>query len=245
MLSRRRHGHILIAADAQSRRDHSSEVLGYVVVRDNVILEAAVLPHRPDAAQHLLARVCRDAVEHGHAAVRLDAVSAHWLAALRSAAPPNVDAPATLYATATAGSAPSAASPAVHPADLASASADVCFLHLLHPAQAVRALAPELVARARQSGLPLPLELGWHGSGQRHLLRVTRQTATLRAARLGRSYLACNTATWVRLLLGIVGAEEAMQRGAVRASTRQAAQLAAALFPKRLFWRPLLDDPAL
>jgi GNAT superfamily N-acetyltransferase len=288
ILSRRRHGHILVAADGQSRRDHGSEVLGYVVVRDNIILEAAVLPQRPDAALHLLGRVCRDAVEQGHAAIRLDAVSAHWLAALRHtslahaaarnvldrvaaihpAAAPRSGAspdragdlvagvgvpPARLHADAarvrTAAARHRAVSAALspeHAPDVAAASADVCFLQLLHPARAVRALAPELAARAQQAGLRFPLELGWQVAGrQRYLLRVSRQAATLRADRLGRSYLSCDAATWVRLLLGVVGVDEAMQCGAVRPSTRQAAQVAAILFPRRLLWRPLLDDPAL
>ncbi|HEX4148374.1 MAG TPA: hypothetical protein VHY20_05275, partial [Pirellulales bacterium] len=82
----------------------------------------------------------------------------------------------------------------------------------------------------------LPCELGLDVAPHKLHLRLSRRRLQLRPGKLGRSYLRTDAGTFAQLLLGMIEAGEAVERGALFASTRLALETAQVLFPPLGFW---------
>ncbi|HEU5433635.1 MAG TPA: GNAT family N-acetyltransferase, partial [Thermomicrobiales bacterium] len=192
-------------------------IVGYAITREDRILELMADPAHPSAAEQLLARACGDAIERDFHSITLDAAPGHKLFELFS-----------------------------------QAGGDVCFgeIHqgevfmarLLDPLGFLRSLCGELHSRAARAGLERPCELGLAVEDEKCRLVVSRRSVKLQRGKLGRSYLRLSAPEFTRLLLGHLELGEAAACGRLRASTRHAAEIAEALFPRLPCWRSPLDE---
>jgi hypothetical protein len=74
------------------------------------------------------------------------------------------------------------------------------------------------------------------------LLRFSEQGVSVERGATGRSYLSLRRRDLAPLLLGHRPLEKWIEMGQIRASSKTAKQLGAALFPQLPWWRPPLDD---
>lgn len=218
LISRRGYDRIYVAIEGPDKvhlDDVNSPIVGYAVVRDERILE--LVSSTPSAARELLARACRDAIEHDLHYLRLDAAPHDALHEVFRAAGGQQH-----YFEAENG--------------LAS------MVLLPKPIEFLGSLAKDLSNRAREAGFEIPCELGLHIGGEKYSLVIGRRQARLKRGRLGRSYLACEEADLTPLLLGHCDVRTAVESGRLHASTRVAVETAAGLFPRLPMWRPAWDE---
>jgi ribosomal protein S18 acetylase RimI-like enzyme len=220
LISRKHFDQIFVAVegpDSQELDDVHSPIVGYVVMRGHEIVELVASADHPQAARHLLARACGEAVERD-------------LTSLVLHAPPHDPLHGLFQA---------AGGSHFHHESL---QGEVFMVKLLDPIGFLRRLCPELHRRAEQSRLARPFELGLLLQGQKHRLVATRRSIKLLNQKLGRSYLSMNDAEFTRLLLGHVNLDEAVASGRIEASTRVAQETASMLFPQRPLWHAPLDQ---
>ncbi|MFV1964797.1 MAG: GNAT family N-acetyltransferase [Pirellulaceae bacterium] len=220
LVNRRAYDRIYVAIEGPDRLeldDTIAPIVGYAVMRDTSIVELMTSPRHPQAASQLLARACRDAIEHDLHHVRLDAPPQHPLHGAFTAA---------------------RGSRHFHEAD----QGEVFLFRLYEPLALLNRLSDELHLRARQAGLGLPSELGLCVDGEKHGLMLRPRSAKLASGKLGRSYLECSSIVLAQLLLGHLDIAAAAKAGRLSVSTRVAMQTAKALFPRLPFWRPPWDD---
>ena len=191
-------------------------IVGYAVTRGERIVELLTAPGHPAVTPQLLARTCRDVIEHGRHVVRLDA-------------PPNSRVDKLFRAAGNAG-------------DRETDPNQILMVKLLDPSKSLRALAGQLRDRAERAKLPWPVELGLLVDGKKYRLAITRRGAEVTTGNIGRSYLRLNVADLTRLVLGQLDWDQAIPDGQVKASTNIALNAGRALFPKLPLWCPPLDD---
>jgi hypothetical protein len=191
-------------------------IVGYMVSRGDRLVELLAAAGHRTAVPQLLARACRDAMEHGYHTVRLDA-------------PPNsrVD---KLFRMA-GGNARRETDPG-----------PVLMAKLLSPVKLLRALASEFRRRAETAELDRPVDLGLLVDGNKYRLVFTREGVEAIHRTIGRSYLRLNVADFTRLVLGQLDWDEALCDGRVQPSTNLALSAGRALFPPVPFWLPALDN---
>ena len=194
-------------------------IVGYAVTKEDRILELMADPAHPSVAEELLARACGDAIERDDHALTLHAPPGDRLFELFERA------------------AGSVYKGEVH-------QGQVFMAKLLDPQRFLRSLCGELHARAEAAGIERPCELGLALDDDKCQLVVSRRSVKLARGKLGRSYLRLSAPEFTRLLLGHLDVAEAIESERVRASTRHAAEMAAALFPRLPFWRSPLDELA-
>jgi predicted N-acetyltransferase YhbS len=216
-----RHGfdqiYIAVQGSGKVDLDDMSPIVGYAVVQHGRILELVAEPSYPRAARELLARACRDAIEHDLHHVRLDAAPFDPLHAVFAAAG------------------------GLH--QYHEAENDHVFMVRVPDADALlRLLSPQIVQRAKAAAKGLPIDLGLAVGDEKLTLNVDRRRARLRPGRLGRSYLAGDSSSLIHLLLGHLDIKSALEAGRLTASTRVAAETSATLFPQLPVWRPPWDD---
>ncbi len=192
-------------------------IVGYVVTKDDRVLELMAAEGKPQVAQQLLARACHDAIERDCHSVQLHAP------ARRSAARP---------VRAGRGQACSARSTSRRSADGADCQ----------PARLLAIPAPELQRRAIAAGLDLPCELGLQIGAEKYQLNVSRRGVKITRSKLGRSYVRMNRAEFTRLALGHMDVAEAAAHDRVQISTRLAEETGRVLFPRLPLWRSPWDD---
>jgi hypothetical protein len=108
--------------------------------------------------------------------------------------------------------------------------------------------------RLRAAGLPRPAELGLEIQGparphrshasevQRLRLVFTSRGIKIAGGPLGRNHLSLRKRDVAALLLGHWNLADLIDAGRVRASSKLAARLGRAIFPKLPWWQPPLDD---
>jgi hypothetical protein len=220
LLSRRGYDRIYVAVEDAAVANGASppeRVVGYSVMLRGRVVELVAEQDRADVRRALLVQACGDAIERNDHEVRYDG-------------PPGDPMHGFL---AEAGGA--------HCRREADAG-HVFMARVPSPPRLLRCIAPIVYERARLAGLPRPLELGLLVDGQRWSLLLNRRSARLILARAGRSYLTCSAAVLTQLLLGHLDVRAAISERQIAASTRAAADVAAALFPQLPFWHPPLDD---
>lgn len=220
LISRKAFDQIYVAIDGPDKFDLDSAVpsiVGYVIMKEDRILELMARPGYPQAGAQLLARACGEAIERD-----LHAVGLH--------APPN-DPLFDIFRHA-------GGEFYHHEAH----QGQVFMVKLLDPPGFLRMLGGELHRRAELAKLSRPCELGLLIDGHKYRLVISRRSVKFAKQKIGRSYLSCNLAEFTRLLLGHLDLDEAIEHGRLEASTRLAVETARILFPRLPLWRPPLDE---
>ncbi|MBL9123178.1 MAG: GNAT family N-acetyltransferase [Planctomycetaceae bacterium] len=199
--------------------DANAPIVGYLVLRDDAILEMMTSPDHPEAARELLVRACSELIERNHH----QAITLH--------APP--DHPAHAWFESIGGIRQ------WREAD----GGRVGMARILDPLKFLERVAPQLHERAEAAGLDRPTELGLQVGRDKFRLIASRRSVKLGSPQLGRSYLTLGRGDFTRLLLGHLDIDEAIATGQVEASTRTARETARALFPRLPLWRSPLDEP--
>jgi predicted N-acetyltransferase YhbS len=215
--------------NAEAMSHEPKRLCGAMFVREARVVELLVESGRTDVAEHLIARVCSDASELDFWQVRLDA--------------PTGDPMHGLFA---------AAGGRLHEAE--EVGGEVFMAKLLAPVVALETLGEQFVTRLREAEMQSSAELGLELTrgvptrpGQvvesaRLLLRFSEQGVSVERGATGRSYLSLRRRDLAPLLLGHRPLEKWIEMGQIRASSKTAKQLGAALFPQLPWWRPPLDD---
>ncbi len=193
-----------------------SRIVGYAVVKDYHILELFTEPGHPHAGIGLLTRACMDAIERDQHTMRLHGPPDHPLHACIQ------EAGGVAYVC----QAP---------------RGGTSFVKILQPAELVARLAPVWIERLQASAVELPVELGMLVDDHKWHLTLSAEGAKIVKGKLGRSYVACDTATWTGLWLSYLEAATALNSGRLSASTTLAATAAQTLFPRTQMWRPPWD----
>jgi hypothetical protein len=214
LVGRKAHDQILIAIRHKSDELANSKklnVVGYAVVRDSCIAEMMTLPGHSAVRPLLMARACRDAIDRD-----LHFVSLHT---------PPTDPLHELLVTAGGSWQPSPAQ---------------CqwMCKLLSPEKWVERLYPQLYRRAREAGIPRPLEIGFAVGEQRYRFVFTRRSVRLEHALPSSPVnVTCDALSFQNMLLGNLTWQTAIERGVVQVDDSKRAAVLSALFPPRLFWQ--------
>jgi len=216
-----RHGYdqIFVALDGPDLlelEETRAPIVGYAATCGERIVELLTAPGHRTAAAQLLARACRDTIEHGRHTVWLDAPSNSQVGKLFRVANGKRQCDET--------------DPSL-----------VLMAKLLSPVNLLRAMAGELHRRAESAGLARPIELGMLVDGQKFRLAIAPDGVEVIGRNIGRSYLSLNVADFTRLLLGHLDWDEALADSRVEPSTNIALVAGRALFPKLPLWLPPLD----
>jgi len=220
LIRRQAYDHLYVALegpDLMDLEETSTRIVGYAVTRGEQIVELLTEPDRRRAATELLARVCRDAMEHDRQCVLLHAPPTNSLHSLF------LQAGGIHH---------------YHEAD----HGEVYMARLLDPLKLLRRLCGAFFRRAQKASLPRPLELGLLVDGKKYQLEIDGEDARVVSRRIGRSYLRLNVADFTRLVLGELNWDLAQADGRLEVSTQLAEQAGRALFPNLPLWRPPLDD---
>lgn len=199
--------------------DANAPIVGYLVLRDDAIIELVTSPDHPQAARELLIRACGEGIERNHhQAITLHAPPDHmahdWFERVGGV---------RQHRETDAGR--------------------VGMAKLLDPVRFLETLLPLLHERAEAAQLDRPTELGLQVGRDKYRLIASRRSVKLGPPQLGRSYLTLGRGDFTRLLLGHLNIDEAVENGLVSASTRTAREAARALFPQMPLWRSPLDEP--
>ncbi len=215
LVGRKAHDQILIAVDhkeGEAKEAEKLHVVGYAVVRDSCIVEMITLPGYSAVRPLLMARACRDAIDRDHHFISLHT--------------PPTDSMHEFLATA-GGS------------WLTSAPHGGEWMHkLLSPEKWVERLYPQLYRRAREAGIPRPLEIDFAVGDSRYRFLFTRRSVRLEQALPAAPVDAtCDLLTFQNLLTSNLAWPVALERGLLQVADPQKAAVLAALFPPRLFWQ--------
>jgi GNAT superfamily N-acetyltransferase len=191
-------------------------VRGYAFVKDHKILEIASHPAHPQALKALLGRVRAEALERAYPEVIVHAPAEH----------PVLDAFRTVSGKMV---------------DLETFDGSSSMYHLPNVGQFLSMILPELTRRAKESGSPLPMELGICVDDQRWMIHIEPRHSRVEPDKLSRRYLTLAPSTLVRLVLGHNGIEAAEDEEGFEASTSTAIDAAQILFPPQSIWRSPLD----
>jgi GNAT superfamily N-acetyltransferase len=220
LVQRRGYDQISVALDGPDTlelEETHAPIVGYLVTRGERIVELLTAPGHRAAMAQLLARACRDAIEHGRHTVRLDA-------------PPNSRLDKLFRAA--------GGKQAARKADRGL----VLMARLVNPKRLLRGMAEEFSRRADKAGVPRPVDLGLLVEGRKYRLTLGRSGVEAAVGNIGRSYLRLNVADFTRLLLGHLDWDDALADGRVHPSTNLALRAGRALFPELPLWLPPLDS---
>jgi GNAT superfamily N-acetyltransferase len=225
LVSRGGFDHIFVAMGGTDRRAwdaFDSPVIGYVVVKENQILELVTMPTvdgeftREQIAEQLLARACHEAIERDMHVVQFHA--------------PQNDRLFDLFRV---------AGGELHQRE--QFLGEVPMVRLFDPVGFVARIEPELQLRVARAGLK-SADLGLAIENDKRLLSVSRRGLKFKPGNLGRNYLKLSEAEFVRLLLGHDDISTAITQKRIHASTKQARELAKVLFPELGMWRSPWDE---
>lgn len=220
LINRRGYDQIYIAIDGPDKielNDTLTPIVGYAVVKDERIVELMASEDCPRVAEQLLARACRDAIEHDVHHVRLDAAPNNPLHRVFKAAGGKQN-----YHESEAG--------------------EVWMVKVFDPIALFGTISSEVHRRAKTGGISIPGELGVLLDGKKFTISIRGRTARLEPGKLGRSYLECSRPEFTQLMLGHLNVETAIEAGRLQASTRVAIETATILFPQLPLWQPPFDS---
>ena len=180
-------------------------------------MEIAFDPAHPQALRGLLGRVRAEALERAYPEVTVYAPADH---------------PVMEMVRATSG----------RIIDQESYEGTVSMYHIPDLGPFLKAILPELARRARESGVPLPLELGICRDDERWLIHIDGKNSRVEPDKLSRRYLTLTASGLVRLLMGHIAIDAASEEEGFIASTSTAIDAARVLFPAQPIWRSPLDS---
>lgn len=216
LVGRKAHDQVLIAVRHKAEETGESDKLhavGYAVVRDSCIVEMMTLPGYASVRLMLIARACRDAIDRDHHFVSLHTPATDPMHELLVTAGGSWHACAAQHG-----------SPWMH--------------KLLSPEKWVERLYPQLYHRAKEAGIPRPLEIGFAVDERCYRFLFTRRSVRLEHALPSTpTEVACDALTFQELLTSNLAWTTARERGLLRVEDSSKATILAALFPPRLFWQ--------
>ncbi len=192
-------------------------VRGYAFVKDHKILEIATSPGHPHAMRALLGRVRAEALERAYPEVTIHAPGDH----------PVMD------------EVRQGSGRIIHAEEW---DGTTSMYHIPDVGGFLTAILPELSRRARESGSPLPIELGLTVEEHRWLLHIDEKGSRVEPDKLSRRHLTLSSAAFVRLVMGHSGIERAVAEDGAEPSTATAVDVARMLFPISEIWRSPLDS---
>ena len=218
LISRKAFDQIVVAIEGKDSFDFGEQgpkIVAYAVAKKGRVVELMSLPGHRRAARAVLARTCREAIEHDHHTVFLhgmrdDPLGKHWL-----------DAGGTWHASAEA------------------AGGDM-MVKLLDPRELVHRLYPEFHSRARAAGLKRPCEFGLSIDNVPYRFVLTRRSARLVSGDSRQIDVACTTPQFTRMLTGQLDRARADDQPRIAHSADAAAL--DVLFPRVTCCRSPLDD---
>ncbi|MCE9607560.1 MAG: GNAT family N-acetyltransferase [Planctomycetia bacterium] len=228
--------HVFVALAGPKRFDFDFDdgsIVGYVVQRDDSILELVASDKHCGVQERLLARACGDAIERDHHVVRLHLAPDEPL----------------WSAVETAGG-------MLHRTE--ACDGEVTMVKLFDQPEFLRRLLPTLHERlrealspatataeaepARSEELARATELGITVGDMRLCLMISRRSVKLISGSSTKTWIRLSSADFTRLLLGHLDIDEAAASARLKASSQRALRLASALFPRLPLWHPPLDD---
>jgi predicted acetyltransferase len=204
------------AADDRPHDTSESRIVGYLVMRDDRILELVSDPGHDTAACQLLARAASEAIEHDCHVITLFA-------------PPNDPLHETFR---------QARGTSLH-SELD--QGEVFMIKLLDTLELMRSMAPLLHERASAAGIVRPTEIAIAVDNQRYRVLLTRRSVKISREGSGRRALHCSRSELTRLLLGHTDLDEAIDAGRAKVSSRHVQDIVAAILPARPLWFPPWD----
>jgi predicted acetyltransferase len=220
LINRRAYDRIYIAINGPDKielNDTLTPIVGYAVIKGERILELMTSSELPRVAEQLLARTCRDAIEHDTHHVQYDAAPNDPLHEAFKAAGGR-----QYYHEVEAG--------------------QVWMVKVFDPIALFRSISSEVYRRAKAAGMTIPSELGVLLDGKKYALSIRQRTVRLEKGKLGRSYLECSAGEFTQLMLGHLNVEASVEAGRLQASTRVATETASILFPQLPLWHPPFDS---
>jgi predicted N-acetyltransferase YhbS len=218
------------AAESGSFSELIDSIVGYACIRQSRIVELVAAAGQSLVGEQLLERVCADAREQDGWSIRFDSPADDPLHELLVRAGGELTGEAQ-------------------------AASEVSMLKVFDPLGVLRALAGEFHARFLSSGVSVPGELGVDlragevagsrrssGVVERYRVRISKQAAIVSTGGPSRHSIGLALADLPRLVLGDVDPAGLVKAGRLIASTPKSLALAAALFGKSAWWRPILDD---
>ncbi|GAC1333442.1 MAG: hypothetical protein NVSMB14_00270 [Isosphaeraceae bacterium] len=192
-------------------------VRGYAFVKDHRVLELAFDENYPHALRALLGRVRAESLERAYPEVILHAPLNH----------PVMDVVRQGHGKVV---------------DQESWEGSTSMYHVPDVGNFLRLVLPELSRRAVESGVSLPLELGFVVNDRRWLLHLKRTGSTVEPDKLSRRYLSLTPNAFVRLAMGHTGIDLAISEDGAEPSTHTAVEAARPIFPIQPIWRGPLDS---
>jgi predicted acetyltransferase len=202
--------------DSQPCDAFESRIVGYLVMRDDCILELVVDPSHDTAAYQLLARASSEAIERDRHVITLFA-------------PPNDLLHETFR---------QARGTTLH-SELD--QGDVFMIKLLDTLETMRSMCPLLHERASAAGITRPTEIAIAVDNERYRVLLTRRSVKVSREHTSRRTLHCSRAELTRLLLGHCSLDEAVDAGRVKVSSGIVREIASAILPSRPLWFPPWD----
>lgn len=191
-------------------------VRGYAFVKDHRILEIATDPAHPHALKALLGRVRAEALERAYPQVLVHAPPDHpVIDAFRAASGKVIDQEEWEGSTS--------------------------MYHIPNLEKFLAAALPELAKRVEAAGVSQPVELGLTVGDRRWLLHIEGGASRFEPDKLSRRHLTLSSPALVRLLMGHIDIDRAVEEDGVESSTGTALDAARVLFPPRPIWRSPLD----
>lgn len=221
LVTRQGFDYIYVAREHADIEDLDGEaILGYAVVVDGNVVELMEHPGSNTCAS-LLARVCRDAIEEGRHSVTMHAAADDPIHSWFREAYGQTD-----YALQSDGR--------------------YLMARILQPLALLRQMRPVLLARAVESDLELPFELGilpCEGDTREPLrIHVNRRRVAITTSATSNAAVTIGPADFHRLLLGECSIDRLIAAKRASANNEQAIEAARALFPEQAGWRMPWDD---
>lgn len=192
-------------------------VRGYAFVKDHRVLEIATDPASPHALALLLGRIRAEALERAYPEVIIHAPANHPVQDAVIEAGGRVVDQEVWEGTSS-------------------------MYHAPDPAALLQGVLPELTRRAKEAKPGWPLELGIVVDHARCLVHIDARSSRIVADKLSRRYLTLSSAAFVRLVMGHIDIDEAVEIDGVEPSASTAIDAARVLFQKGPIWRSPLDS---
>ncbi len=219
LISRQGYGQIIVAIrgdDTLEFGEQAPDIVGYVVTRNDQIVELYALGDHPTIVGQLLSRACREAIERDHHSLLIFAPpTGNMTAAIEEAGATVSDKPGPI--------------------------GDMVMAKILDPQEFVHRLYPELYRRAKCMDLARPFEFSVRVDDQAMRFSLTRRSSKLAPIDQTEVDLQVDCAAWSQLLLGLLDLSDPQTLG-VEIKTPSLAQTLIGLFPQLAFCRPPFDS---
>jgi GNAT superfamily N-acetyltransferase len=218
LVARRAHSEVIVAIDGPDEINNlqsQPNIVGYAVTHGSRVVELCTLPEYPGVALRLLARACRDAIEHD-----CRTLSIHV---------PATDPLHEVIVTAGGCWCTDAQN-----------SGGTLMVKLIDPTRWIEAMYIQIQRRAKLAGLERPCEIVFATGRHKQRFVLTHRSSRLVRDDETPADVACSPETFSALLVGNLNVAQAAQARLLRANRPMLDKLAV-LFPPTLFWQSQFD----